>query len=88
MSGNFLRKIPQNFQKIPQIFSSFSKLKNSIVFVANLVKKDYIDQNLVKVYYKTPKNVQFLLKTLNFSIFFGDFGDENLKFYVPKTRYF
>ena len=45
MYGHFFRKIPQNFQKFPEIFSTFSKLKKTIVFVTKLVQNDYIDQN-------------------------------------------
>ena len=46
MSGNFFRKISQNCQKFPDIFSTFLKEKRTIVFVIKLVQNDYIDQNL------------------------------------------
>ena len=61
-------------RKHPEIFSTFSKLKETIVFVTKLVQNDCINQNLVKFSHKTPKNVQFLLKTLISHSHFSPFG--------------
>ena len=66
MSGNFFRKISEKF---PEIFSTLSKSKKTIIFVTQLVQNDYIDQNLVKFFHKTQKRANFSLKTLIFPNF-------------------
>ena len=60
--SEFLKNFLKNFQL-------FQNRKKTIVFVTKLVQNDYIDQHSVKFSHKSPKNVQFLLKTLNFSKF-------------------
>ena len=71
----FIAFLSKNFRKFskfgvlcPVIFSKKSPIfpRN---FVAKLVQYDYIDQNLAKFSHKSPKNVHFVLKTLNFSKF-------------------
>ena len=84
----FFRKIPQNFQKFPEIFSTFSKSKKTIVLVTKLVQNGYIDQHSVKFSHKTPKNVQFLLKTLNFSKFSAPSAPKIWSFMSQKSRFF
>ena len=42
MPLNFFRKISQ---KISEIFSTFSKSKQTVIFVPKLVQNHYIDQN-------------------------------------------
>ena len=66
MSGNFFRKISQKF---PEIFSTFSKSKKTIIFAPKTVQNHNINQNLAKFSLKIPKIVDFSLKTLNFSKF-------------------
>ena len=67
MSGNFFREFPKNCQKIYRIFSTFSGSKKKTVnLVPKLVENHYIDQNLAKLFHKTPKNRKFFLENLNF----------------------
>ena len=65
----FFEKFPKISRKFPEIFSTFSKSKKTIIFVTKLVRNDYIDQNLVKFSHKTPKNDHFPLKPLIFQNF-------------------
>ena len=88
MSGNFFEKFPKISKKFPEIFSTFSKPKKTIIFVTKLVQNDYIDQNLVKFSHKTPKNDHFSLKTLNFSKFSAHSAPKIRSFMSQKSRFF
>ena len=57
MSGDFFRKIPQNFRKISRNFLNFPKIERKpIISVPKLVQNHYIDQNLAKFSHKTARN--------------------------------
>ena len=77
----------RNFQKLPEIFSTFSNSKKTNIFVTKWVKNYYIDQNSAKFSFKTPKMVNFSLKTSIFKVL-GAFGAKNWDFYVPKKADF
>ena len=84
----FFEKFPKISKKFPEIFSTFSKSKKTIIFVTKLVQNDYIDQNLVKFSHKTPKNDHFSLKTLNFSKFSAPSAPKIWSFMSQKSRFF
>ena len=84
----FFEKFPKISKKFPEIFSTFSKSKKTIIFVTKLVQNDYIDENLVKFSHKTPKNGQFFLKTPNFSKFSAPSAPKIWSFMSQKTRFF
>ena len=87
MSGNFFRRIPQNFLKFREIFSTFSKSKKTIDFVTKLIQNYYIDQNLAEFSHKTPKNGNFFLKALNFSKFSASSAPKIRSFMSQKTDF-
>ena len=80
----FFEKFPKISQKFPEIFSTFSKSKKTVIVTPKIVHNHYINQNLAKFSLKTPKNGQFFLKNPKFFKIFGAFGAENVEFYVPK----
>ena len=65
----FFEKFPKISQKFPEIFSTFSKSKKTVIVTPKIVHNHYINQNLAKFSLKTPKMADFSLKTLNFSKF-------------------
>ena len=80
----FSKNFPKISQKFPEIFSTFSKSKKTVIVAPKIVHNHYINQNLAKISLKTPKNSQFFPKNPKFFKIFGAFGTENLEFYVPK----
>ena len=69
MSDNLFQKIPKNLSKIFKNLFNNIKIEKTIILVPKLVWNHYINENLAKFTHKTPKNVQFSLKALNFSQF-------------------
>ena len=58
----FFEKFPKISRKFPEIFSTFSKLKKTIIIALKIVQNHYIYLNLVKLPLKTPKNFRFFNK--------------------------
>ena len=59
ISDNFFRKIPKNFPRNSEMFSTFSKSKETIVSVPKLVQNHCIDQNLAIIAITAPKTSVF-----------------------------
>ena len=83
----FFEKFPKISKRFPEIFSTFSKSKKTIIIVTKLVQNDYVDQNLAKFSNKTKKR-PFFPKNYQFFKTFVAFDAENLEYDVPKTRFF
>ena len=58
----FFEKFPKISKNFPEIFSTFSKSKKTIIFAPKTVQNHNINQNLAKFSLKTPTNRRFLLK--------------------------
>ena len=84
----FFRKATKIFWKISWDFSTFPKVKKTIIVVSKLVRNHYIDQNLAKFFHRTKKTSRFFLKNLNFSKFSAPPASKIWSFMYQKRDFF
>ena len=58
--------------------------QKKIIFVLKFVQNYYIDQNLAKVFHKTPKTANFSLSTF----YFSKFSAMKIFSFIPKNHIF